>query len=220
MVPYFFSMDRVNYARWLPVYLSDMNMLESKRPDVYREFMAGSHSVSRSEQPFAQVWPDMALEQSINLDSKSKGGIIGMSTKENAVEKWFLTSHERAAITQELKNMCGIQSCERIGTHKKARATRVLRDENDVQKILDTFNGKLINNPFYIPDDIIDNKVPLPLSNLATGVVLPNAEANRLLNAADLGKQSIESFVLSRVQSKEINFWDPIHIATGHGLYN
>ena len=86
-----------------------------------------------------------------------------------------------------------------------------MRNENDVQKILDTFNGKLLSNAFYIPDDIIDNKVPLPLSNLATGVVLPNAKANRLLNAADLGKQSMESFVLSRVQSKEVNFWDPIH---------
>ena len=86
MVPHFFSMDRVNYARWLPVYLSDMNMLESKHPEVYQEFMAGSHSVSRLKQPFAQVWLDMALEQSINLDSKLKGSIIGMSTKRNAVE--------------------------------------------------------------------------------------------------------------------------------------
>ena len=101
MVPHFFSMDRVNYARWLPVYLFDMNMLESKHPEVYHVFMAGSHSVGRSEQPSAQVWSDMALQQSINLDLKSKGGIIGMCTKENAAEKWFLTSHERAAITQE-----------------------------------------------------------------------------------------------------------------------
>ena len=56
----------------------------------------------------------MALEQSINLYSKSKGGIIGMSTNENAVEKWFLTSHEREAITQEFKTMCGIQNCDRV----------------------------------------------------------------------------------------------------------
>ncbi|CAB4005387.1 Hypothetical predicted protein [Paramuricea clavata] len=211
MVPHFFSMDRVNYARWLPVYLSDMNMLESHHPEVYQEFMAGSHSVSRSKQPFAQVWPDIALEQSINLDSKSKGGIIGMRTNENAVEKWFLTSHERAAITQELKNTCGIQNCDRIGTHKEASATRVTRDENDVQKLLATFNGKLLSDPFHIPDDIIDNEEPLPLSNLATGVGLPDAEAKRLVDAAELGKQSMEGFVSSRVQSKEINFWDPIH---------
>ena len=36
MVPHFFSMDRVNYARWLPVYLSDMNILESSHPEVFQ----------------------------------------------------------------------------------------------------------------------------------------------------------------------------------------
>jgi len=49
----------------------------------------------------------MALEQSVNLDSKSKGGIIGMSTKEDAVDRWFLTIHDRAAMTQAVKAMCG-----------------------------------------------------------------------------------------------------------------
>ena len=112
MVPHFFAMDRINYATWLPVYLSDMNMLETNHPEVYKEFINGNHSVSHSKQPLAQVWTDMALEQSVNLDSngnhsvshskqplaqvwtdmaleqsvnldsKSKGGIIGMSTKE------------------------------------------------------------------------------------------------------------------------------------------
>ena len=85
-----------------------MNMLESKHPEVNHEFMAGKHCVTIQSKLFAQVWLDMALEQSINLDSKSKGGIIGMTTNKKAEEKWFLTSHERAAITQELKNMCGI----------------------------------------------------------------------------------------------------------------
>ena len=62
MVPHFFSMDRINYARWLPVYLSDMNMLETSHPEVYKEFINGNHSVSHSKQPFAEVWTDMALE--------------------------------------------------------------------------------------------------------------------------------------------------------------
>lgn len=98
-------MDRINYARWLPVYLSDMNMLETSHPEVYKEFIDGNHSVSHSKQPFAQVWTDMTLEQSINLDSKSKGDIIGMSTKEDAVDRWFLTIHDRAAMTQAVKAM-------------------------------------------------------------------------------------------------------------------
>ena len=79
MVPHFFALDRPNYARWLPVYLADMNQLESKHPKVHQEFIVGNHSISRSGQSFSQVSTDMALEQSINADSKSKGGIVGIT---------------------------------------------------------------------------------------------------------------------------------------------
>ena len=64
-----------------------------------QEFIAENHSVSGSNQPFVQVWPDMALEQSIDLETKTKGGTVGMSRKEDAVDRWFLTIHERAAMT-------------------------------------------------------------------------------------------------------------------------
>ena len=68
MLPHFFEMDRQNYARWLPIYLADMNSLAAAHPRVYEEFMSSGHAVSRSSHPFAQVWTDMALEQSINAD--------------------------------------------------------------------------------------------------------------------------------------------------------
>ena len=69
MLPHFFAMDCQNYARWLPSYLTDMNSLAAAHPREYEEFMSGGHAVSRSSHPFAQVWTDMALEQSINADS-------------------------------------------------------------------------------------------------------------------------------------------------------
>lgn len=105
MVPYFFAMDRPNYARWLPVYIMDMRQLATKHPEVHQEFVNGKHAVSRCSKPFAQVWTDMALEQSINVDSKSRGGIIGISQNPGALDRWFLTSHERASVTTALKDM-------------------------------------------------------------------------------------------------------------------
>ena len=72
MVPYFFSMDRPNYVRWLSVYIIEMRQLATKHPEVYQEFVNGNHAVSGSSKPFAQVWMDMALEQSINANSKSR----------------------------------------------------------------------------------------------------------------------------------------------------
>ena len=71
-------------------------------------------------QSFAQVWPDMALKQSIDLETKTKGGIVGMSTKEDVVDRWFSTIHERAAMTHAPKEMCGLENYDRIGTLLKS----------------------------------------------------------------------------------------------------
>ena len=38
MLSHFFAMNRQNYARYLPVYLADMQQLELTHPDVYNEF--------------------------------------------------------------------------------------------------------------------------------------------------------------------------------------
>ena len=70
LIPYFFAMDRQNYARYLPVYLADMQQLETRHARVHQEFVEGNHSISRSGPRFShQVSTDMALEQSINVES-------------------------------------------------------------------------------------------------------------------------------------------------------
>ena len=47
LVPYFFAMDRPNYARWLPVYTMDMRQLATKHPKVHQEFVNGNHAVHK-----------------------------------------------------------------------------------------------------------------------------------------------------------------------------
>ena len=99
MLPYIFAMDRPYYVRWLPVYLCDMNQLEADHPQTYQEFVNQNHTVSQTKQLFAHVWTDMVFEQSINADSKAQGGITGITKSPAALERWFLTCHERALIT-------------------------------------------------------------------------------------------------------------------------
>ena len=122
-----------------------MNMLESSHPKVHEEFLAGNFSVSRSGHPFSQVSTDMALEQSINADSKSKGGIVGISRREDAVECWFLTSHERAASTHSLKEICGLENYERVGTHKEAGVSQMKRDQEDIDRLISSFNSGMVS---------------------------------------------------------------------------
>ena len=71
------------FHRWLPVYtcIADMSLLPTQVPEVHEEFEKGNHAVSRSEQPFSQVWTGMALEKTVNLDSKTRGWIVIRRTK-------------------------------------------------------------------------------------------------------------------------------------------
>lgn len=149
MTPHFFSMDRVNYSKWLPIYLSDMDQLPITVPEVHYKFRKDSHAVNRITNPFSQMWTDMALEQSINLDRKSSGGIIGVTKKPDALARWFLTSNERAAIATATKELCGMGDNDRVGSHKEAGSQRIKKDESDVQKLVSTVLH-VMTDPFYL----------------------------------------------------------------------
>lgn len=201
MIPYFFAMDRPNYARWLPVYIMDMRQMETKHPEVHQEFLKGNHAVSRSSKPFAQVWSDMALEQTINADSKSKGGIKGISQNPGALDRWFLTSHERASITTAIKEMY-MQERVQVDVHKEASPKRVARDEADVQKLISCFKSELMSDPFAMDTEL--------LVNFATGIVLPSDITERLVTSTEKGQEQMKTFVEKRLNTNQANFWDPI----------
>ena len=108
-----------------------MHRLEFTHPLVHKAFLSGEHSISHSGQPFSQVPTDMALEQSINADSKTEGGIIGISQSPSAVDRWFLTIHEHASVTTAIKKVYGMKDNDNK-MHKEATKARVKRDEDDV----------------------------------------------------------------------------------------
>ena len=143
----------------------------------------------------------MALEQSINADSKSSGGVIGISQSLSALERWFLTIHERASITSALKAMFGLQDGEQA-SHKEAAPRRVRRDEEDVKKMISCFSSGLMTNPFNLDSDA--------LLNIATGVVLPEDVAQTLVHSTEKGRQQMKTFVEQRINSNAVGFWEPI----------
>ena len=53
----------------------------------------GQFAVQRSA--IAQVPVDHTIEQTMNRDSKTKGGIVGISVNGGAVQNWNLTAHDR-----------------------------------------------------------------------------------------------------------------------------
>ena len=77
---------------------------------VHREFTenrAHAVSTSSSESSFNFISPDMALERTVNRDTKIKRGIVGGTGMEHTRDRWALTAHIMAAATASFKVMSG-----------------------------------------------------------------------------------------------------------------
>ena len=197
MLPYFFAYDRINYARWASVYLSDMKSLPITASNVYNEFINGNHPIKRAAGTFNQVWTYLALEQSVNRDSKVKGGIVGFTQQKDTVNRWLLTAHTRANIVSSVKTMCETNDCvsdRENGTNiKECGNARLGRDEDDVQKLLGVLTEQMLN-----PFDTDQHKTDL-IMNLATGVTSTDEVSKDLGTASNVGKACFEKFVKSRL---------------------
>ena len=71
MIPWCFAYDKINYARYLPLYYAEIMNLPSEHPDVYGNFMAGNFAVQLAEgSPFGRIPVDQATEVTVNTDTK------------------------------------------------------------------------------------------------------------------------------------------------------
>ena len=155
----------------------------------------------------------MALEQSINADSKGKEGIVGISQTPTALNRWFLTGRERASIPSALKQMYGLQS-NKQGVHKEATMKRVKRDEAfwhpDIQNVLSCFSTGLMTDPFSC--GITD------LINLARGVVLPADLAEALVSCTNKGREHMITFQWKANQHEHNRLLGPNQQTQGENL--
>ena len=162
-VPYFILAGRVNYARYTPVYVSEMRQLETKQPEMLKFLDQGGFVVRRSSKSkFNSVPTDQALEQTINRDAKTTGGIIGFTRKKAALLRWLVTRHVTAQYSDGFHELCGRSS--KGSSHEELGQTRQARDRSDVLSIKDYITDNC-ENPFDL------DSVPNELVNISTGQI-------------------------------------------------
>ena len=147
LLPWYFAYDRQNYARYLPVYWLHMINLPKTHPEAHEYLSNGGFCVQRSSNKFSQSAVDQTIEQTLNRDTKTKGGIIGFSVNKSAVQRWLLNAHERAAISNACRDLAGMNDMHSTG-HKETGKHRMARDESDVKSIVSTLQSW--SNPFSI----------------------------------------------------------------------
>ena len=71
MIPWLFAYDRINYARSVPYFNSQMSQLPTQHPDIYDEFMAGRFSVQiGSTNLFGKMPVDQTIEETVNKKNR------------------------------------------------------------------------------------------------------------------------------------------------------
>ena len=73
--------------------LLDLGNLETSQPNLKKIFTEGAFSINRTEKSFASVPVDIALEQTINANAKSRlKGIMAFANISTAVNRWIVTA--------------------------------------------------------------------------------------------------------------------------------
>ena len=65
MLPYLAASGHNLYTKSVVVFLNDMQDLPLKHPEVYQQFLDGMHVVRRSNRQWAEISPDLAIEQGL-----------------------------------------------------------------------------------------------------------------------------------------------------------
>ena len=81
-----------------------MRKLKHNDPDICKYFMEGNFSAQTTKVPHTAIWVDHAGEQQ-NKKLKIHGGLIGITTKENSRNKYFIISPVISQIVNEMEEM-------------------------------------------------------------------------------------------------------------------
>ena len=106
VIPWCFALDKVNYARYLPVYYAQMTQLDKACPGLYQHFQQGYFSVQlRQGNRFSRIAVDQTTEETVNKDTQSARGTRGFSLQPGAVSHYYLTAEHRAAALRQLREI-------------------------------------------------------------------------------------------------------------------
>ena len=68
----------------------------------------------QSEYGFSSVACDQTIEQTFNRESKTKGGVTGITLNRPALNRWILSQSQRVAIAKQCKVMAGLEKKTRL----------------------------------------------------------------------------------------------------------
>ena len=201
MLPFYFSLNKTNYARYGSFYVKCMENTDSLYPG-NRELIEDKGLSVQGQGNYAlRTAIDQRGEQTINRDAKVAGGIKSFSADEGSIFKWTLNRAQQAENTACLRSFSNIDAQGEI--QKQLQPSSVLASEKKVQKLLHVLTSEYIN-PF---DPGLDKD---KLYNLSSGTPVCSELAREILDVLPNGKKAHQRFIDDRLESTDAKFHDPI----------
>ena len=194
MLPYFFAAGHINYARYSLFYLRSMCRLPK---EVLEPFMKGQHVMRHQPGIWNGMWSDMFIESTFMRYGHGPGGIIGITLKPNALNRWALSLHICSRMVHGLARMADY-SVANVLKHKEEQPHRIKADQLDREKLRIQLAKTM--------HPIIPEQHPsvTELVNIVTGRVAPDSV--NVDKALEIGHQQLRSYE----QSLPEGFHNPI----------
>jgi len=165
MLDLFAAANHVHYAKCGRVYLQQMCELEHTHPWLHDQFLAGMHTIRKSDRFWAGLSCDLVIEQDMMAAVKGKGGLThGRGMNETTRITWLNTLTECAAIGSATRKLTGDHRHDI--EHVELTSARVQRDGRDIERVQSFF---IQNSPFHFADTDC-------LVSLSTGVTARPAD--------------------------------------------
>ena len=114
MFPWFFTLNRYNYARCATIYWFDMELLEHRCPNEYKELAAGNFSFLKTNKQFSRTALDQLHEQNNKYIKSVNGATILMNRQDDlALVRWELCGPELCRLIEKSEEV------ESSSTHEK-----------------------------------------------------------------------------------------------------
>jgi 5'-3' exonuclease len=154
MLNLFAATGHNNYAKTCRIYLDSIETLEVDHPEIYEQFIAGNHTVRRTEKSWSGIPTDLSIEQILMRSLKGRGGVIGKGMTDNVLNVWTKTMHRCAEVSEAVDEITSVDKykTKSAEVHKEMSNYRIRRDNEDFQKILAWFQS---HNPFATSDKLV-----------------------------------------------------------------
>ncbi|KAG1698812.1 hypothetical protein GQR58_005642 [Nymphon striatum] len=180
-----------------------LDALETKDPNMFNHMKNVGFVVKWAEDRMFNCVPtDQALEQTINREAKTQGGIIGFTRRKGALLRWLLTRHVTGEYSEAFKDICVNHGFSLF--HDELGNARMQQDRKDATNIKEFIQSQC-QNPFDL-----DN-IPSTLVNITTGQVATPEVEKSLIGATEKCQKTTDELFAERIdEGSSGSFWDPL----------